>query len=323
LKAVERKKYCKPEDLKLTEIPIPKVGDDEVLVRIDYTTVNRTDCANLSAKPFIMRFVLGFLKPRKTILGTDFSGDIVEVGRTAKCFKTGDKVFGFIDTVSESQAEFAVFKERDLFLIPEGVAKDIAAASLEGAHYAYSFFHLAQVQNKQKIFINGGTGAIGSALLQFVRTLDVEITASCRPEHMDEVLQLGADRVVDYTKQNFESLPDQYDIIFDAVGKSTFGRCRLVLSEHGVYISSELGPFAQNVFLPLITKFTKRKVYFPVPYKVEETIPFLSKMLASGTFKPLLDRTFAMHEVAKAYTYVVSGKKKGNVLLQVRSGNKV
>ena len=143
MKAVVRNNYCKAEDLSLSDIPYPQIKDDEVLVRINYTTINRTDCANLTAKPFIMRFVLGIFKPRKKTVGTDFAGDIVELGGDAKCFKLDDKVFGFKDIVAESQAEFAVFKERDLFLIPECIEKDVAAASLEGAHYAFTFFKLA------------------------------------------------------------------------------------------------------------------------------------------------------------------------------------
>ena len=317
MKAVVRKNYCKAEDLSLSNVPYPQVKDDEVLVRIDYTTINRTDCANLTAKPFIMRFVLGVFKPRKTTIGTDFAGDIVELGGDAKCFKLGDKVFGFKDVVAESQAEFAVFKERDLFLIPEGIEKDVAAASLEGAHYAFTFFQLAKIKANQKIFVHGGTGAIGSALIQFAKTLDVHVTASCRTEHMDEVLAIGADRVIDYTQEDFTKLKDQYDIVLDAVGKSTFGKCKSVLSEKGIYISSELGPFIQNVYLPLLTKLTKKKVFFPVPIKVEQSIPFISRMLAIGKFKPLIDRSFELDEISEAYQYVMSGQKKGNVLLKI------
>ena len=317
MKAVVRKNYCKAEDLSLSNVPYPQVKDDEVLVRIDYTTINRTDCANLTAKPFIMRFVLGVFKPRKTTIGTDFAGDIVELGGDAKCFKLGDKVFGFKDVVAESQAEFAVFKERDLFLIPEGIEKDVAAASLEGAHYAFTFFQLAKIKANQKIFVHGGTGAIGSALIQFAKTLDVHVTASCRTEHMDEVLAIGADRVIDYTQEDFTKLKDQYDIVLDAVGKSTFGKCKSVLSEKGIYISSELGPFIQNVYLPLLTKLTKKKVFFPVPIKVEQSIPFISRMLATGKFKPLIDQRFELDEISEAYQYVMSGQKKGNVLLKI------
>lgn len=317
MKAVVRKNYCKAEDLSLSNVPYPQVKDDEVLVRIDYTTINRTDCANLTAKPFIMRFVLGVFKPRKTTIGTDFAGDIVELGGDAKCFKLGDKVFGFKDVVAESQAEFAVFKERDLFLIPEGIEKDVAAASLEGAHYAFTFFQLAKIKANQKIFVHGGTGAIGSALIQFAKTLDVHVTASCRTEHMDEVLAIGADRVIDYTQEDFTKLKDQYDIVLDAVGKLTFGKCKSVLSEKGIYISSELGPFIQNVYLPLLTKLTKKKVFFPVPIKVEQSIPFISRMLATGKFKPLIDQRFELDEISEAYQYVMSGQKKGNVLLKI------
>ena len=179
MKASIRRKYGLPNQIKIENIakPIPK--DNEVLIRVYATTVNRTDCANLTAKPFIMRFVLGLLKPGKIILGTDFAGEVISVGKNVKSFSTGDRVFGFNDTGSESQAEFTTTTEENLFPIPENIDYKQAAASLEGANYAYSFIHKVNIQARQKVLINGAGGGIGSALLQFVRQYDVEITATC------------------------------------------------------------------------------------------------------------------------------------------------
>lgn len=316
MKASIRRRYGSPEVIHVEPVATPIPNDNQVLVRVYSTTVNRTDCANLTAKPFVMRFILGFFKPKKPILGTDFAGEIVSVGKDVHSSRVHDRVFGFCDTGSESQAEFIATTEEHLFSIPEKIPYKEAAASLEGAHYAYTFIHKVQIQSGQKILINGATGAIGSALLQFVRNFDVKITATCNTQNIPLIQSLGADKIYDYTKEDFTKDPDSYDFIFDAVGKSTFGACKPLLKERGIYISSELGPYAQNIFYSLFTPLSKkRKVIFPVPYNKQKTIPYIVNQLENGTFKPVIDREYSLEEIAEAYNYVMSGQKTGNVLI--------
>ena len=317
MKASIRRKYCLPNNIRIENIEKSIPNDDDVLIKIYATTVNRTDCANLTAKPFIMRFVLGFFKPRKIILGTDFAGEVSAIGKNIKSFKIGDRVFGFTDTGAESQAEYATMKEEDLFLIPENTDYKQAAASLEGAHYAYTFIHRVKIQPGQKILINGATGGIGSALLQFVRQYDIKITATCNTKNIKLIHSLGADKIYDYTKEDFTGDSDQYDFIFDAVGKSTFGTCKPLLKEKGIYISSELGPYSQNIFYPLWTSMFSKKVIFPMPYSKHKTIPYISNLLVKGTFKPVIDQEYVLEEISKAYEYVITGQKTGNVLINV------
>ena len=312
-----RRKYGSPNQIKVESIdkPIPK--DHEVLIKVYATTVNRTDCANLTAKPFIMRFVLGLFKPRKTILGTDFAGKVESTGENVKSFSTGDKVFGFIDTGAQSQATYIITKVENLFLIPEKIDYRQAAASLEGASYAYTFIHKVNIQSGQNILINGATGGIGSALLQFVRQYDVNITATCNTNNIQLIESLGADNIYDYTKKDFTKENDEYDFIFDAVGKSTFGKCLSLLKEKGVYISSELGPYSQNIFYPLLTSILSKKVIFPIPYSKQKTIPYISNLLEKGKFNPVIDREYALEDISKAYEYVIKGQKTGNVLIKI------
>lgn len=300
MKAAIRRKYCSPNQIIIESIdkPIPK--EDEVLIKVYATTVNRTDCANLTAKPFIMRFVLGLIKPRKIILGTDFSGEIISKGKNVKSFKIGDKVFGFTNTGSESQAEYITTTKENLFLIPQNVEFKQAAASLEGAHYAYTFIHKTNIQPGQRILINGATGGIGSALLQFVRQYDIKITATCNTKNIELIKSLGADRIYDYTKEDFTNDKDKYDFIFDAVGKSTFEKCKPLLKEKGIYISSELGPYAQNIFYSLLASITNKKVIFPIPYNKQKTIPFISHLLEKGKFKPVIDREYTLEDISAA-----------------------
>ena len=318
MKASIRRRYGSPNQIEIENIekPIPK--DNEVLIKVYATTVNRTDCANLTAKPFIMRFVLGLFRPRKIILGTDFAGEIRSIGNNVKSFNINDKVFGFNDTGSESQSEYLKTTAENLFHIPEKIDYKQAAASLEGAHYAYSFIHKVNIQPGQKILINGATGGIGSALLQFVRQYDVKITATCNTKNIKLIKSLGADKIYDYTKEDFTEDNDKYDFIFDAVGKSTFGKCKPLLKEKAIYISSELGPYSQNIFYSLLTSFSSnKKVIFPIPYSNQKTIPYISNLLEKGKFKPVIDREYLLEDISKAYEYVITGEKTGNVIINV------
>ena len=317
MKASIRRNYCSPSELKIEQMekPIPK--ENEVLIRVHATTVNRTDCANLTAKPFIMRFVLGLFRPRKIIVGTDFAGEVVSTGKNVNTFRVGDRVMGFNDTGSESQAEFLTTEEKNVFPIPKNIDFKQAAASLEGAHYAYTFIHKVNIKTGQNILINGARGGIGSALLQFVRQYDVKIAATCNTKNIERIQSLGADKIFDYTKEDFTKSQEKYDFIFDTVGKSTFGKCKSLLKTKGVYISSELGPYAQNVFYPLLNSISSKKVIFPIPYNKRETIPYIMHQLEKGIFKPVIDREYELNDISEAYAYVIKGEKTGNVVINL------
>lgn len=321
MKAAIRRNYCSPRQLCVKEVKRPVPKDNEVLIKVYATTVNRTDCANLTAKPFIMRFVLGLFKPRKIIVGTDFSGEVISIGANVKSLNKGDRVFGFNDTGSESQAEYLTTTVKNLFTVPQNIDHKQAAASLEGAHYAYSFTHKVKIKSGQSILINGATGAIGSALLQFVRQYDVKITATGNTKNAQLIKSLGADKFIDYTKENFTDQNDTYDFIFDTVGKSTFGKCKPILNKNGIYISSELGPYSQNVFYPLLNAINNKKVIFPIPFDKQKTIPYISNLLKTEKFKPVIDREYQLDDISKAYEYVIKGEKTGNVLIYIANNN--
>jgi NADPH:quinone reductase-like Zn-dependent oxidoreductase len=318
MKAAIRTHYGSPGQIEIASINIASPKSEEVLVKIHATTVNRTDCANLTAKPFIMRFILGLFKPKKTIIGTDFAGEVMQTGENITLFKKGDKVMGFNDMGAESQAEYVCINADNLFFMPENINFKQAAASLEGAHYAYSFIHKVAINPGQKVLINGASGGIGSALLQFLRKYKVTIAATCRTKDIELLRSLGADKVYDYTTEDFtDNTEAQYDYIFDTVGKSTFGKCKPILSKKGIYISSELGPYAQNVFLPIFNSVSKKKVIFPIPYPTQKSIPYIIDLLKKGKFDPVIDHEYALGDIAQAYTYVITGKKTGNVIINI------
>lgn len=315
MKAAIRRKYCLPHQITIESVEQPRPTDNDALVRVFASTVNRTGCANLTAKPFIMRFFLGLFKPRKIILGIDFAGDVIAVGKNVQSVKVGDRVFGLSDAGTESHAEFLVSSEKNVFQIPKNIDYKQAVASLEGAHYAYAFIHKVTLQRGQSVLINGATGGIGSALIQLVKQFDVTITATCDTKNIDLIKSLGAGRIYDYTKEDFTTDQNKYDFIFDAVGKSTFGKCKPLLKENGTYISSELGPYSQNVLFALFSFLFKRKVVFPIPYSQQKTIPYISKLLEQGVYKPVIDREYDLADTSAAYAYVIQGIKTGNVII--------
>ena len=217
-----------------------------------------------------------------------------------------------------SHAEFLVVSARgNVAHMPDGLSFEDAAASIEGAFYAYNVIKKVSIDSNRNVLINGATGGIGSALLQLTKHFGATVTAVGNTENLDLLKSLGADRVIDYLNEDFTHDQETYDYVFDAVGKSTFGKCKHLLKPTGVYISSELGPKAQNPMLALLTPlFRKRRVVFPFPTDITGFLGFMSDLAGSGRFRPVIDRTYELKDVRQAYEYVASGQKTGNVLLK-------
>ena len=210
-------------------------------------------------------------------------------------------------------------EDKSIMTMPEKVGFEEAAASSEGAHYALNFINKVKFEAGHKVLVNGATGAIGSAVVQFLKYFEVEVTATCGTQNIELVRSLGADRVIDYTQEDFTKDSERYDFVFDAVGKSTFGECRPLLKEGGVYVSSELGPKAQNLFLALITPMRGgKKVIFPFPSNIKRSLQFIKDLMEKGRFRPVIDRTYPLEEIVEAYIYVASGQKTGNVVIKMQ-----
>jgi NADPH:quinone reductase-like Zn-dependent oxidoreductase len=329
MKAIVYTQYGMPDVLQLQDVekPIPK--EDEILVKIKATTVNRTDCANLTAKPFIMRFSLGLFKPQKSILGTEFAGIVEGVGSEVKTFKVGDKVFGFDDTILSSYAEYiAIPVSKGIATMPEKLSFTQAAASTEGVHYAFNFLNKVPLKQGDHTIVNGASGGIGSATVQLLKYHGAIVTAVCDTKNIDLIRSLGADKVIDYTKEDFTHDSDKYDYVFDSVGKSTFGKCKKIMKPGGTYISSELGPWIQNLYFSLMTAVfgsmpgqRGKKVKFPYPPNILRSVLFIKKLIEEGKYKAVIDRTYPLEEIAEAFTYVLKGQKTGNVVITVEESN--
>lgn len=322
MKAIIYTKYGSPDVLKLKEVSKPVPTDNEVLIKIVAATVNRTDCATIRAKPFFMRIATGLFKPKKQIPGTEFAGEIEAVGKSVSSLKAGDKVFGFDDQGTGAHAQYTTISEDMVVMMPDGATYEQAAASVEGAHYAYNFINKVSLEKDQKVLVNGATGAIGSAAVQLLKYFDVNVTAVCATKNIELVKSLGANRVIDYTKEDFTKDETKYNFVFDTVGKSSFFKCKHLLQPGGVYISSDLGYMAQNIFLPLITPFIKatignKKTIFPMPVDVRGSIVLIKRLIEQGKFKAVIDRKYPLEQIVEAYRYVEKGQKTGNVVVTI------
>jgi NADPH:quinone reductase-like Zn-dependent oxidoreductase len=321
MKAAVRDRYGRPEVVRVAEVEKPAPEDDELLVKVHATTVNRTDCGVRAAKPFLYRLFVGLRRPRLTVLGCEFAGEVEAVGSGVSSFRPGDKVFGFSPNRFGAHAEYLVVPERgSVATVPAGLSYEQAAPGTEGAHYALSMIRSARVQPGQDVLVNGATGAIGSAAVQLLADLGAKVTATCSAAHKDLVAGLGADRVIDYTAEDFTRDAQTYDVVLDAVGKSSFARCRRRLRPRGIYVSSDLGPLSQNPVMALVTPlFGGRKVMFPIPVQRDPAAAMrhLAELLASGAFRPLIDRRYPLDQIVEAYRYVETGQKVGNVVITV------
>ena len=321
MKAAVNYRYGPPEIVSIQAIKIPIPKNNEVLVEIHTSTVNRTDCGFRSAEYFVSRFFSGLIKPKNHVLGCEFAGIIKEIGKDVTKFKVGDAVFGYNDMRFGTHAEFMVIEEDACIAIkPENLNFSESAAICEGAHYALVDIRAAKVQKGQKVLVNGATGGIGSSAVQLLNYFGAEVVAVCDTKNMDLVKSLGADEVIDYTQTDFTLLKNhQFDFIFDAVGKSSFSKCKKLLKKKGIYISTELGKYGANVYLALLTPFfSSKKVLFPIPSMNQEEVLFFKSIIEEGHFKPVIDRSYALDEIVEAYKFVETGMKTGNVIINIK-----
>ena len=319
MKAIVHTKYGPPKVVKLMEVPKPITKDNEVLVKIYASTVNRTDSGFRSAEYFISRFWSGLLRPKYTILGCEFAGIIEEVGKNVTTFKNGDKVFGYNDKTFGGHAEYLTIAENEAIeLLPKNVNFYEAAPITEGAHYALNNIRAAKIQSGQNVLVYGATGAIGSAAVQLLKYFSANVTAVCNTKNIDLIKSLGAAVVINYQTQDFTKTAAKFDFIFDALGKSSFGQCKPLLTKKGIYISTELGKNAENLFFALTTPiFGGKKVLFPIPSIKKENVTFLKELVENGMYKPVIDRCYKLEQIVEAYKYVEAGRKTGNVVISL------
>ncbi len=314
-------RYGPPEVVRVVDdAPEPEVAADDLLVRVHVTTVNRTDCGYRAASPFVIRSLTGWRRPRNPVWGTEFAGTVERVGEDVTRFAPGDRVFGYAEGRFGTHAELVAVAQTSLVAaVPEGVDLRHAAAATEGGHYALSAIRRAGITAGQRVLVHGATGAIGSAAVQLLVDLGAHVIATAPTASVELVRDLGPRRVVDHEREDFTRCGEVVDAVLDMVGKSTFGACRRLLTPTGVYVSSELGPFGQNLALPVLTRVRRgRRVVFPFPIQTPEVLEHLRARLESGAFRPVLDpTTHRLEEIVEAYRFAESGRKTGSLVVTV------
>ena len=314
MRPVVHDRYGPPDVLRVDEVERPVPAENEVLVRIHATTVNRTDCHIRAAKPFIWRFFAGLLRPKRKILGMELAGEVESVGAAVTEFEVGDRVFGIR---TGANAEFVRIRENGVLAhMPANMTFEEAAAVCDGACSALSCLRNADVREGKRILVYGASGSIGSAAVQLSKHFGAHVTAVCNTKNVDLVRSLGADEVIDYLHEDFTKNGKTYDVIFDAVGKHSFRRSRRSLNRGGIYIATD---GFRNIFLALWTRWIgdKRARLGIARYKKQDVL-LLKELIEAGEYRAVIDRRYAVKDVVEATKYVETGQKTGNVVLTLR-----
>jgi len=321
MRAVVFDAYGPPEVQRLEEVERPAPKEDEVLIKIHATTVTRTDTGLRSGKPFISRFFTGLFRPRQRILGTELAGEIEAVGANVKEFVVGDHVFGSTSAFRfGTHAEFICLPESSpIAPKPSGMTFEEAAAVTDGVILALMCLEAAHIKKGLRVLVYGASGSIGTAGVQLARYFETDVTAVCNTKNVELVRSLGAGKVIDYTLEDFTKNGETYDVIFDAVGKHSFGRCRGSLNRGGAYVATD---GFENLFLALWTsRIGNKKVLFPIPPRyTKKKVLFLKDLIEAGKYRAVIDRRYALEDVVEATRYVETQQKTGNVVLTISGG---
>ena len=315
MKAVVFDRYGPPEVLRVEEVERPAPKDDEVLVKVHATTVNRSDCGFRGAEPFFTRLFTGLLRPKYRTPGMEFAGDVTAVGGAVSEFAVGDEVFGLKGT--GANAEYVCVRAGGaLAHKPANVTFEEAAAVSDGACIALACLQRGDLREGSRILIYGASGSIGTAAVQLAKSFGAHVTAVCDTARLELVRSLGADEVVDYTKQDFTRNGETYDVVFDAVGKHSFRRSRGSIKDGGIFLETDLGFMWHVPPLALATRWIgDKKVTLPIPKYTKEDVLYVKGLIEAGRYRPVIDRTYPLEDVVEATRYVETGQKTGNVVL--------
>jgi NADPH:quinone reductase-like Zn-dependent oxidoreductase len=317
MKAIVYTQYGPPEVLHLEEVakPIPK--DNEILIKVKASAANSGDWRLRKADPFAVRFFFGLTKPKINILGGVLSGVIESIGKDVKHFKVGDEVFGSTDMRFGAYAEYKCLSENGTLAIkPVKLSHTQAAVIPFGGTTALHFIKKAAIKPGQKVLIVGASGAVGSAAIQLAKSFGAHVTGVCSGWNIDLVKSLGADKVIDYTKEDFTQNGEMYDVIFDTVNTISISRSLNSLNKNGIMILSAAG--LSEMIQGLWTTMTSgKKVLTGVISQKAEDIIFLKELIEAGKMKPVIDRTYPLEKTAEAHTYIEKRHKKGNVAITI------
>ncbi len=327
MKAIVYTKYGSPDVLELTDLEKPTPKANEVLIRINATTATKYDCWQRSSTAptgfgLLSRITSGIRKPKQPILGLDIAGEIETVGKDVKIFKKGDQIFGITMSLG-AYAEYICLPEKGALAIkPANMTYDKAAAVPQGALTALYFLRKGKIQSGQKILVFGASGGVGLFAVQLAKYFGAEVTGVCSTPKLELVKSMGADKVIDYTKEDFTKSGETYDIIFDTVGKSSFSGSKRSLKKEGFYLFTTFG--LPRLFQILWLKLTSsKKAIIGLLKETTEDLIFLRELIESGKLKTIIDRRYPLEQAAEAHRYVETGQKKGYVVITIDHNNKI
>jgi NADPH:quinone reductase-like Zn-dependent oxidoreductase len=321
MKAIIYTKYGPPDVLQLVEVEKPTPRDNEVRIRVCATSVTAADTMMRRGDTFLSRIVLGLTKPRRRfeILGTELAGIIESVGKDVKRFRIGDQVYGFRGFGTGVYAEYKCMLEKgSLALKPVNTTYEEAVTLVDGPTTALYFLKdRANIRSGDKVLVIGASGSIGTSAVQLAKYFKAEVTGVCSTENLELVKSLGADKVIDYTKEDFTRNGETYDLIFDTAGKSSFSQCKGSLNENGRYLLTT-GNMLTNYVQALWTSMIGGKRFiFGMSIDKTKSLIFLKELVEEGIIKPVIDRRYQLDQIAEAHQYVEKGHKKGNVVITV------
>jgi NADPH:quinone reductase-like Zn-dependent oxidoreductase len=309
MRAAFSARYGPPDVIQVRDVPVPHPGKDDVLVAVHYTTVNRTDCQYRSGRPLLMHAMAGWLRPRATVLGTEYAGVVEDLGPEATGFSRGDRVFGWNEGRFGAHAEYLTASSKGpIALVPDDHGLSQAAPMTEGPHYALNSLRKLQVAKGTSLLVYGATGSIGSAAVQLAKALGATVTAVGPTAHVSVLRALGADSVLDYQTEDLAAGPHRYDAVLDAWGHADYFFLRHLLRPNGCYVSTGAGAHNENLLLALAGPLKRhRQVRFAYPHVDQAMVESFASQFEAGLYRPLIDRRFPLEEIAAAYRYVETG----------------
>lgn len=323
MRAITCAGYGPPEVLQLQDLAMPSPKDNDVLIKVHAAVVTPSDCAFRKGDPFIVKLIYGLTRPRLSTQGVEFAGQIEAIGKGVTLFRAGDPVFGMSPDRFGAHAEYLCLPEdKPLVTTSPQMSYEEAVGICDGATTALTFLRdKANVQSGQAVLINGASGSVGAYAVQLAKVFGAHVTGVCSTANIDLVQSLGADEVIDYTKVDFTRADSAYDVIFDAVGKSAFSRCKRALMPGGVYLSTvpSLGIVAQMAWTSL--RGGKRAIFATAGLmQSKANLNFLKQLFEAGAIRAVIDRRYPLAQMAEAHRYVETGRKKGSVIITVQDG---
>jgi NADPH:quinone reductase-like Zn-dependent oxidoreductase len=316
MKAAVYTEYGKPEVVQVKEVPKPIPDDNEVVVKVNATTMTAGDWRMRAGDPFVIKLYNGLFKIKRTVLGQEFSGVVDSVGKNVTRFNKGDYIFGGTGDSAGGHAEYvAVQADGAIVHKPESMTNENAAALPIGALTALFFLRQADIKPGQKVLIYGASGSVGTYAVQLAKHFDAEVTGVCSSTNLEMVRSLGADKLIDYRQEDYAKNGEEYDVIFDAVGKTSFGTGKNALKLKGAYLTVAMS--FTLMLQSVINSITGQYQFVSAVTKMTaEELLFLTKLVETGELKPVIDCTYPLSDIQTAHRHAQTGRKKGNIVIR-------